>query len=55
MAYLQFDGVGIVAMSAAVPKRLIKNRECTEFFSKEEANEIVDKVGIEERCFSDGY
>jgi 3-oxoacyl-[acyl-carrier-protein] synthase-3 len=40
-------------MSAAVPKRVIKNREYTEFFSKEEANEIVDKVGIEERRFSD--
>ena len=53
MAFLQYEGVGIAAMSAAVPKRVIKNREYTEVFSKEEANEIVDKVGIEERRFAD--
>lgn len=53
MAYLQFKGVGITAMSAAVPKRIIKNREYTEVFSREEANEIVDKTGIEERRFAD--
>ena len=53
MAYLQYEGVGITAMSAAVPKRVIKNREYTEVFSQEEANEIVDKTGIEERRFAD--
>lgn len=53
MAYLQFDGVGIAAISAAVPNRVIKNREYTECFSKEEADEIVDKTGIEERRFAD--
>ena len=53
MAYLQFEGVGITAMSAAVPKRVVKNREYTEVFSQEEANEIVEKTGIEERRFSD--
>lgn len=53
MAYLNFDGIGIVALSAAVPKRVIKNREYTEFFTKEEADAIVDKTGIEERRFAD--
>lgn len=53
MAYIQYEGVGITAMSAAVPKRVIKNREYTEVFSKEEANDIVDKTGIEERRFAD--
>lgn len=53
MAYLQYEGVGITAMAAAVPKRVIKNREYTEVFTKEEAAEIVDKTGIEERRFSD--
>ena len=53
MAYLQYEGVGITAMSAAVPKRVIKNREYTEVFSAEEANEFVDKTGIEERRFAD--
>ena len=53
MAYLQFEGVGIVAMSGAVPKRVIVNREYTDVFSKEEANDIVDKTGIEQRRFAD--
>ncbi|MBP5505190.1 MAG: ketoacyl-ACP synthase III [Bacteroidales bacterium] len=53
MAFIQYKGVGITAMSAAVPKRVINNREYTEVFSAEEANEIVDKTGIEERRFSD--
>jgi 3-oxoacyl-[acyl-carrier-protein] synthase-3 len=53
VAYIQFEGVGITAMSAAVPSRIIKNREYTTVFSREEAEEIVDKTGIEERRFSD--
>ncbi len=53
MAYFQYEGVGITAMSAAVPKRVIKNREYTEVWSQEEADEIVDKTGIEERRFAD--
>ncbi len=53
MAYIQYEGVGITAMSAAVPKRVIKNREYTEVFSAQEANDIVDKTGIEERRVAD--
>ena len=53
MAFLQYEGVGITAMSAAVPRRVVKGREYTEVFSQEEANEIVDKTGIEERRFAD--
>ena len=53
MAFLQYEDIGIVAMSAAVPKHVIKNREYTEVFSQEEANDIVEKTGIEERRFSD--
>ena len=40
-------------MSAAVPKRVIVNREYTEVFTKAEADEIVDKTGIEQRRFAD--
>lgn len=53
MAFLQYQGVGITAMSAAVPKRVVINREYTEVFSKAEADEIVDKTGIEQRRFAD--
>lgn len=40
-------------MSAAVPKRVIKNLEYTEFFPKEQVKEVVEKVGIYERRFAD--
>ncbi len=53
MAFLEFNGVGITAMSAAVPKCIIKNREYTDVWPQEEANAIVDKTGIEERRFAD--
>ena len=53
MAFLQFEGVGITAMSAAVPSRIVVNREYTDIFSKEEAAQIVDKTGIEQRRFAD--
>lgn len=53
MALLSFEGVGISAMSAAVPTRVIKNRNYTEFFTSEEAKAIVEKTGIEERRFAD--
>lgn len=54
MAIIEYHGVGITAMAAAVPKRIIKNREYTEVWSAEEAAAIVDKTGIEERRFADG-
>ena len=36
MSFLQFEHVGVTAMGAALPKRIIKNLEYTDFFSKEE-------------------
>lgn len=53
MAYLEYDGVGITAMAAAVPAQIIRNRDYTDVFSKEEAVAIVEKTGIEERRFAD--
>lgn len=53
MAFIQYEGVGITAMSAAIPRHVIKNREYTDVFSAQEANDIVDKTGIEERRFAD--
>jgi 3-oxoacyl-[acyl-carrier-protein] synthase-3 len=53
MAFLEFNGVGVRAMAAAVPKRIVKNREYTDVWSAEEAAAIVDKTGIEERRFAD--
>jgi 3-oxoacyl-[acyl-carrier-protein] synthase-3 len=53
MAYLQYKGVGISAMAAAVPRTVINNYEYTRFFPKEEVKEVVDKVGVFERRFAD--
>lgn len=53
MAFLEFHGVGVTAMAAAVPQHVIRNYEYTEFFPAEDVKEIVDKVGIYERRFAD--
>lgn len=53
MAYLKFKGVGVTAMSAAVPRHVIHNYEYTEYFPADQVKEVVDKVGIYERRFAD--
>lgn len=53
MAILKYKNVGISAMSAAVPKKIINNYEYTEFFPKEQVKEVVDKIGVYERRFAD--
>lgn len=53
MARLEFEHVGITALAAAVPQHVINNYEYTEFFPKEEVKEVVDKIGVFERRFSD--
>lgn len=52
MAYLQFQGINIKSLSAAVPKNTIVNKNYTDHFSPEEVGEIVSKTGIEERRFA---
>jgi len=53
MAYLNYQGVGISAIAAAVPRRVIKNYEYTVHFPAEEVKEVVDKIGVVERRFAD--
>ena len=53
MAMLEFKGVGITAMSAAVPHTVIHNYQYTEFFPEDQVKEVVDKIGILERRFAD--
>ena len=40
-------------MAGAVPKKVIKNLEYTEFFPEDQVKEVVEKVGIYERRFAD--
>ncbi|CCY35134.1 3-oxoacyl-[acyl-carrier-protein] synthase 3 [Alistipes sp. CAG:831] len=53
MAFLSYRGVGVLGMSACVPKHVIHNYEYTEYFPSEEVKEVVDKIGIKERRFVD--
>ena len=53
MAFLNFDGVGMSGIAAAVPHKVIKNYEYTEYFPAEDVKEVVDKIGIYERRFAD--
>lgn len=53
MALLSFKGVGVTAMSAAVPQRVVDNYAYTDFFPKEQVKEVVDKIGVYERRFAD--
>jgi 3-oxoacyl-[acyl-carrier-protein] synthase-3 len=53
MAQLSFNNIGISAISAAVPKRTIRNREFDLYFKKEDIEEIIAKIGVEERRFAD--
>ncbi len=52
MAKLQFSGIGIRAIQAAVPSNKVINKELIEHFDKEAVLEIVQKTGIEERRFA---
>lgn len=53
MAILKYNGVGITAISAAVPRTIINNYEYTDHFPADEVKEVVDKVGVYERRFAD--
>jgi 3-oxoacyl-[acyl-carrier-protein] synthase III len=53
MATLYFENVGITAMAAAVPAKVIYNLEYTDHFSPEEAKLVVDKIGVYQRRFAD--
>lgn len=55
MAIINFSNVGISAMSACVPSRVIDNYKYTEFFPEEEVKKVVDKIGVYERRFADEH
>lgn len=53
MALLQYNNIGIGALAAAVPHRIIDNYKYTDHFPEDEVRKIVDKVGIYQRRFAD--
>jgi len=53
MAYLEFSGIGIVGLSAAVPRHVIDNYTYTEQFTADDVKDILEKIGVKERRFAD--
>lgn len=53
MAYLTFENVGIAGLAAAVPSRIIYNLEYIEHFPKEDVKDVVEKIGVYQRRFTD--
>lgn len=53
MAFMSFNGIGIKALAAAVPRTVIDNLNYTEYFPADQVKEVVEKVGIYERRFAD--
>ncbi len=54
MPLLSYNSVGITALSACVPRRIINNYEYDlDIWPKEEVRQVVDKVGDFERRFAD--
>lgn len=55
MAKLQFNGIGIRGLAAAVPRNTIDNLAFTEHFPAEDVKEIVEKTGIRQRRFAEPH
>ena len=53
MAFLKYNGIGITALAAPIPRQVIDNYKYTQYFPENQVKLVVDKVGIFERRFAD--
>ena len=54
MPIVSFSNVGITAMAACVPKKVINNYKYDlDLWPEEDVKKVVDKVGVFERRFAD--
>lgn len=53
MATIHYNGVGITAMSACVPKNVVYNRDLGYLIPEEEIEKTIQSIGIEERRIAD--
>ena len=53
MGLYRFQNSGIEAISATVPKKIVKTRSLTGYYSEEAIEKFIDATGVEERRFSD--
>lgn len=52
MSILTFEGIGIRAIAASVPKNIAKTEEQTKFFDKKHLKNFIENTGIYERRVS---
>lgn len=53
MATIKYKGVGIRAISACVPKKIVYNKDLTDLLPEEELEKTIKSIGIEERRIAD--
>lgn len=53
MGLLKFCDIGIRAISATVPHRVIKTRSLSSYYSKDVIEKFIEATGVEERRFAD--
>lgn len=53
MGLLKFCNVGIRTISATVPRRVVKTRSLTSFYSEDAIEKFIEATGVEERRFVD--
>ena len=51
MAIIKYQGVGITAMSACVPKKVMRNADLTYLISQEDIGKVINNIGIIERRY----
>lgn len=53
MAIIRFNNVGIKAISACVPPKIMRNEDLNYLMSEEELLKVIENVGIEERRYAE--
>ena len=53
MAIIRYKNVGVRAMAACVPKKIVYNKDLTNLMSEEEVDKMISSVGIQERRICD--
>lgn len=52
MSLFKFDNIGLKAVSAVVPKNIVKTRDLTQYYSEEDIEKFISVTGVEERRFA---
>lgn len=53
MAYLNFENIGISAVSACVPSKVVYNRDLLELIGPENLEKVINSTGVEEKRYAE--